>query len=122
VKLQKDSATVLEELQVSPLIIVTVINENMKKNQQRLSGKYFYIFCDSKMFKAGSGFTIHVRTDLKRCMADPCSLATLPLASLRRLQDTLLKAWEVRKTWLRQHGLLKTSNSLDFARALWEAS
>ena len=63
-----------------------------------------------------------MRTDLKRCMADPCSLATLPLASLRRLQDALLKAWEVRKTWLRQHGLLKTSNSLDFARALWEAS
>ena len=30
-KLQKDSGTVLEELQVSPLIIVTVINENIKK-------------------------------------------------------------------------------------------
>ena len=52
-------------------------------------------------------------------MDNSSRLAALPIARLRRVQDALLRAWELRKAWLRQEGVLKASNTLRFAKALW---
>ena len=60
-----------------------------------------------------------VRADVESCMDNSSRLAALPIARLRRVQDALLRAWELRKAWLRQEGVLKASNTLRFAKALW---
>ena len=66
-----------------------------------------------------SGKLLVVESDIEHVLDFPHALGYMPLSRLRRFQDALLSAWEVRKLWMKQSGVLKASSAVQLARSLW---